>query len=510
MVSRTLVLAALAAIGPASLLLAQDRPFPAVPQSLSLQEAIDLANQYSPVYRQTENNRPPAAWGVRNALASMFLPNLSVRGVVAYSGPGSQNLLTTSFVQPSGTIFSQYSLGLNWSFSGQMLSQLGFKRAQLAAADADITGERMALRAAVVGQYLTVLEKQDDARLTEAQQQRADEALRLAQALYQVGQKALLDVRQAEVQKGQADVAVFTAQQAVTVEKLRLFQQMGVPAPEDPAVVTLSDTLPVVEPSWTLRDLLTEAEAHNADLHALKARHNAAVWNERAVKSEWLPTFALSAGWSGYTQHFTDLRPVVANALVNAQQSAQAQADQCSYTNANLVNPGATPLTCPSTTLSAADSTSIAEGLRTQYPTVGLLDFGRYSKQPFSASVSVSFPIFTQFGRPQRASQAAADADNAYEMVRERTLNVRTDVTAAYYDVQTAYRTIAMQQTNQTAAQGALHLATEKYRVDGGTFSEVLAAQATAQQAERDYVEAIYAYHRAILVLETAVGRPLR
>ena len=229
MASRTLVLAMLAAIGPAGVLLAQDRSLPPVPQSLSLQEAVDLANQYSPVYRRSENGRPPAAWGVRNALASMFLPEFSVDGYVGYSGPGSQNFLTASFVQPSGTIFSQYSLGLSWSFSGNMLSQLGLKRAQLAAADADITGERMALRAAVAGQYLTVLEKQDDARLTEAQQQRADEALRLAQALYRVGQKPALDVRQADVQKGQADVALVAAAVRETFEEAGLM--IGAPDP---------------------------------------------------------------------------------------------------------------------------------------------------------------------------------------------------------------------------------------------------------------------------------------
>lgn len=510
MLCRSLALTVLAAFAPAAVSLAQDHPLASVPQSLSLQEALDLANENSPIYRQTQNNRGPVAWGVRNAAASMFLPRFTVGGVVAYSGPGSQNLLTTSFVQPSGTIFSQYSLELDWSFSGQMLSQLGLARAQLAATDADVTGARMALRSAVVTQYLAVLEAQDKVGLAKAQEEQADQALRLAQALYQVGQRPALDVRQAEVQKGQADVALLQAQQAVTVEKLRLFQQMGVPAPDDPSVVSLSDTLPVVEPTWQLQDLLTEAQDHNPDLNALKARHTADVWNERAVKSEWLPTFSLSAGWSGYTQHFTDLNPVVANALANAQQSAVAQANQCAYTNANLVNPGATPETCPSTTLSAADSANITEGIRTQYPTVGLFDFSRYSRRPFSVQVGVSFPIFTQFSRPLRASQAAADAEDAWERVRERTLEVRTDVSAAYYDVQTAYRTVAMQRTNRAAAQEALRMATERYRVDGGTFAEVLAAQATARQAEQDYINAIYAYHRDVVTLETAVGRPLR
>ena len=53
---------------------------------------------------------------------------------------------------------------------------------------------------------------------------------------------------------GQARVALLQAEQLVTVEKLRLFQQLGVPAPEDPATVTLSDTFPIVDPSWGLTD----------------------------------------------------------------------------------------------------------------------------------------------------------------------------------------------------------------------------------------------------------------
>ncbi|MBI2616429.1 MAG: TolC family protein [Gemmatimonadetes bacterium] len=508
--SRSLMLAALAAVGATTASIAQDRPLPSVPQSLGLQEAIGLANQFSPVYRQTQNNRGPAGWGVRNALASTFLPSFTASGGVQYSGPGSQTFLTQAFVQPSGLLGSSYSLTLNWQLSGQTLSQPGLARAQLSATDAEITGARMNLRSAVVNQYLSVLQAQDNVRLTEAQQKRADEALRLAQARYQVGQTTVLDVRQAEVQKGRADVALIQAQQAVTVEKLRLFQQMGVVAPADPAVVGLSDTFPVVEPTWDLEQLLTEAEAHNPDVNSLKARHNAAVWNERAVKSSWLPTFSFSAGWSGFTQHFTDLNPVISNALTSAQQDAVATAEQCQYVNANLLNPGGTALPCPSTTLSAADTALIIEGVQTRYPAVSLFDFGSYTRQPFFARVGVSFPIFTQFNRPLRAAEAGAQADDARELVRARSLQVRTDVSQAHYGVQTGYRTIAIQETNRAAAQEGLRLATEQYRVGSATFLNVLDAQAAAQQAEADYVRAVYDYHRAIVQLETAVGRPLR
>jgi outer membrane protein TolC len=510
MIPRSLVLAALAAVGATTTLTAQDRPLPSVPQSLGLQEAIDLANQNNPLYRQTQNNRGPAAWGVRSALASTFLPDFTASGGVGYSGSGSQNFLTQSFVQPSGTLGSSYSLTLGFQLSGQTLSQPGLARAQLAATDAEITGARMGLRSALVNQYLGVLQAQDNVRLTESQQKRADEALRLAEARYQVGQTTVLDVRQAQVLKGRADVALIQAQQAVIVEKLRLFQQMGVAAPGDPSVVSLSDTFPVVEPTWALDQLLDEADEQNPDLNSLKARHNAAVWNERAVKSSWLPTFSFSARWSAFTQRFTDLDPVINNALVAAQQDAEFNADYCSYVNTNLVNPGATTLPCPAPTLSSADTALISQQIQTRYPTVALFDFGGYTRQPFSASIGVSFPIFTQFSRPLQVSMASAQADDARELVRARSLQVRTDVSQAHYGLQTAHRTIAIQETNRSFAQEGLRLATEQYRVGSATFLNVLEAQAVAQQAEADYVRAVYDYHRAIVLLETAVGRPLR
>ena len=57
--------------------------------------------------------------------------------------------------------------------------------------------------------------------------------LTLAKARYQVGQATLLDVRQAEVTKGQSDVALLRAVQAENEAKLDLLRRMGVEPPVD-------------------------------------------------------------------------------------------------------------------------------------------------------------------------------------------------------------------------------------------------------------------------------------
>ena len=99
---------------------AQEPVLPSVPQSLSLDQAVELAVRNNPAYRQTVNDRGPAAWGVRNAYGE-FLPALSASGGLGYAGPGSQTFLSQQFTQPSSTIGSSYSLGLSWQLSGSTL-----------------------------------------------------------------------------------------------------------------------------------------------------------------------------------------------------------------------------------------------------------------------------------------------------------------------------------------------------------------------------------------------------
>ena len=82
--------------------------------------------------------------------------------------------------------------------------------------------------------------------------------------------------------------------------------------------------------------------------------------------------------------------------------------------------------------------------------------------------------------------------------------------TRAFSRSQTAYQAIGVQGTSRAAAQDQLRLAQDRYRLGAGTALEVSDAQNAVQQAEGDYVNAVYDYHKAIVALEAAVGRPLR
>jgi outer membrane protein len=46
--------------------------------------------------------------------------------------------------------------------------------------------------------------------------------------------------------------------------------------------------------------------------------------------------------------------------------------------------------------------------------------------------------------------------------------------------------------------------------VGNGTFLDLLGARVASEQAEADYITAVYDYHKAYAALENAVGRPMR
>ncbi len=467
------------------------------PANLSLADAIALAREHNPFYRQTLHDRAPARWGVRSAFSSLLLPTVTASGGLAYSGPGEQRFLTSSFSQSVSTLSSNYNVYLNWELSGQTLSQPRLRKAQLDAADADVAGAETNLVTAVTQQYLTVLQARDNAAVARRTLERNEEFLKLAQARYDVGRASLIDVRQAQVARGQAEVALLRAETGVQVEKLRLFQQIGVLPPVDVATVLLTDSFVVQPPAWQLADLLSMAEQQNPALRALRAREHAASWGVRAATSSYGPSLSVAAGWSGFTQKLSDINPTIAS----ARARAAADSLQCEYENTAWLNAGQTPRVC-----SLLFTPAQEQALRDQnnaYPF-------SFTTQPFQARLTITLPLFTNFSRPLQVSQAKVQQQDLQESVRARGLQVHTDVNQAYLSLQTAYRAIAIQDTNRTAAQEQLQLATERYRVGSGTFFELLDAQVAALRAEIDYVSAGYDYHKAVAALEAAVGRPLR
>lgn len=481
-------------------------PRPKTAATLSLSEAIEQAQRNSPTYRQVVNNAGPARWAVRNAYGNL-LPQAQVSTGVAYTGSGESQF--GAFFQNTSPFWgSNYQLGLQWQLSGSTVTGPAQQKALERATEEEIADAGAALKFDVTSQYLVAAGAVAQTEVAREQVRRNAEFLRLAQTRYRVGQATLLDVRQAEATQGASEVALLRAFQAENEAKLELFRRMGVVPPAAVEQVALTDSFPVAQPTYQLDELLLMAEEQNPSLRALRARQTAAGAAVRSARSEFLPSLTARAAWSGFTQQYTNLNSLIGQQLTSAQ-SASAQCQFNNQVRSKLSLGGATPDCFAPYGLDPSGTQLLgttAESIRAQN-NVFPFDF---THQPFQASLTISLPIFTGFGRSLRLAQARANEQDADESVRASALQVRTNVQARYLGVQTAYRAIGIQETSRAAAREQLRLAQDRYRVGLGTALEVTDAQTAVQRAEGDYVNAVYEYHRAVAALEAAVGRPLR
>ena len=489
---------------------AQDSNVVSAPQpsvSLSLADALDQARANSPAYRQALNDATPAKWGVRNAYGGL-LPSLVASSDLGYTGSGQSNF-GGGFTRPTSSFLtSGYSLGIEWRLSGRSLHAPTQQRALRRATDEDIDAAGIGLTAEISTQYLTTLQAGAQVAVARQQVLRNEDFLALAKARYQVGQATLLDVRQAEVTKGTSDVSLLRAIQAENEAKLDLLRRMGIESPVAVDRIVLSDSFPVTPPDFQLDSLLALSDRQNPGLRSLRAREHAASIDVRAAKTDFLPSLSLRAGWSGFTQQFTNENVLLGDAL----SSAQSQAADCQYNNAvrTGLSLGGQIGNCYSAAGLADGGGALLDPVAQQIRSSNNTFPFSYTGQPFGANLTVSLPIFTGFSRSLQLSQARAQEDDVEEEVRARRLQVRTDVHSRYLGLQTAFQAIAVQGGSREAARDQLRLARDRYRLGAGTALEVSDAQTAVQRAEADYVNAVYDYHKAIAALEAAVGRPLR
>jgi outer membrane protein len=469
---------------------------PAQRTTLSLEDAINLARRNNPVHLSTINNRRTADAAVR-AAQGQLLPNADASFFAQRQQGGRQIFGGTSLGASSDINQSQYQIGIGYRINRATLIGPRLERASRDAVEADITGSAELLRAGVTQQYLAVLQAQDRADLQDTLLVAAQQQLVLAQARSLVGSGTALDVSRAEVTVGQQQVQVIQARNQVEIEKLRLFQQMGVEQPADVRLTTQFTSL--IEPP-PLPELLESARKANPVLLALRSRERVGDLNVKRAKSEYSPTLSISTGISGYTYSYANPNFLVQQASASALESRDACIRQEEVRAAlNLPN----DLTgCQGIVLTDQQISRLRSDNR-QFPF-------NFQNSPRSISATISLPLFDGFGREQRVQEAQAASDDARFSVRARELALTADVTAAYLTLTTAAKTAALQAQNAAKARLELKFTQDRYRSGAVSLVDVTDARAAFERAESDRINAVFDYHKAFAALESAVGRPLR
>jgi outer membrane protein len=465
------------------------------PRALSLEEAIGMARSRNPDFLAQQNDRRSTRAAVRSARAD-FLPSAGASSSFGYTARGERRFGSVEFGQQPDYYSSSYSLGLSYDLSGAKLMQPAIARAYDRAAEQRIAGAAATLSAQVTQQYISVLQAQEDVEQAGREVARAAEYEKLARARLEVGAGIPLDVRRAEVQKGQAEVRLLQAKNALAIATLQLGQLLGTPL--EPGV-KLTSEFRIHPPRWEVDALLEQALANNPTLRATRAGAAAAGTGVKAARSSYLPTLSLNLGISGSMYRAGDLDPLVEQGVRGAEQRLAG----CQQAGALAKLLGQAPPDCAGLGVDPSAIRRQVEAQNSGYP----FD---YNRQPLAASLTFSLPIFNGLVREQRIEEARVAAEDAGHQVRAQENRLRVEVATALRNLETAHQTAQLQEQVRQKAEEELRLARERFRLGAATSVEVTDAQTNLSQAEQARIAAIYDFHKTLAALETLVGASLR
>ena len=472
-----------------------------VPVTLTLEQAIEIARQNNPGLQAARNDEDLANWNVRSAYGALF-PSASVNGGFSWQGAGEQTFgsLTAEqlgFANQPSFYFSNYNLNLDYQINGRTLMAPGQAKANRGAIQAQMAWTEASLVFQVTQGYLEVLRQIEEVRVSEQQRERANFNLRLATARLEVGTASGVDVAQAEVAVGRAEVTILQTANALETAQIRLLQGMGTDL-DSPFVPTTPFRLS--EPLWEREDLYQLGLDSNPNLRSLRASRSASSYGVRMAQSSYFPSVSLRASTSGFTRQASSTALRVQQGELQAQGSIQ----NCLFFN-DLYSRLTTPLPtqdCSQLRFTDADAQAIQEG-NTGFP------FG-FTGQPATIGLSISLPLFQGLSRQRQVTEARVQLDDIDINLREQELGIRADIATMLATVRAAYQVALIEEQNQTVVDEQLRLARERFTVGLADFPEVLDAETLKVEADREQIAAIFAYHESLANLEAIVGTSIR
>ena len=463
--------------------------------TLTLDQAVALALKNNPDYLQVVDQINPAAARVRSAYGA-FIPTAGGTLTGGYLGTGGITVsgvpgLTTA----SDQLQSSYSIGLNYSLSAATFLAPSLQQHNLNAAHADANGASATLRSNVADAYLLVLVDEANSALQDSLILSNQVQVDLARAKMTAGSGTQLDVSKALVDLGTQRIASIRAHNQVQVDRLSLFQIIGVPQPMN---VVLTTRYGVTAPNFTLDSVLALAKRTNPALVALEERVKSSVRGVETAKGAYFPSLTAFAGWGGYANQYTSKNYV----LSSATGQYQSNVAQCAELDSIRMGAGLAP-SASCAFIAPPDTNALLKQNN------AVKDWA-FTSAPFQAGVTLSITVLDGLSRATNLEVAQAQRNDAMFRVQAQELLLTQSVTSAYLTLEAALQADQLARQNMEQASLALKLAQEKYRVGSATAVDLSTQRDDYQRAVQQLLAATFDYHRAFAALERAVGRPLR
>lgn len=471
------------------------------PDQLTLEDAIGLAKANNPTFLSTQNDQAAANWQVREAYAQ-FLPSVRTNFSGTWQEAGAQRFGAFVFEgQSTDWLYTGYGVNLGMTIDGNTIFGVSNARSNRRATEARIDAAEFNLESLVALQYMTVLRAADGLDVAQRQLDRAQQNLQIVRTRVQTGAAAGTDGRQAEVDLGRAEVGVIQAERDLRQARLLLSEQLGVSLDDD---VRFLSEFQVFEPEFDVTELMSVSMESHPSLRSFRAQESATRATARqASTSQYLPSLNLSANIRGQAQQA--LNESYVREQVDNQASSRRSSCEFNNTLNNGLNGGLPGYTNQDCSAFVANDAMYAAALaqNEQFPF-------QFTGVPMTLSMTVSLPIFTGFTRERQVSQANNAAEDAEHNRRAEELRLRTMVTNAYDNLRSAYRVVQAESRNRTLSEEQLQLQQRRYALGAADLLLLMDAQTTLSTADQAYLNAVYDFHYNLIVLEAAVGRPLR
>jgi len=267
----------------------------AAPRSVTLREAIVLAHRNNPVTVGAEGAVEVAE---ADRLQSMgaFLPSLSVSSSYSNSSNERFDQSTGRLVSTSYTAQTQATYDL--FTAGRRFVSYRSARAAVDAADASLREAqyRTALETTTV--FFSAAAASEVVVVANQRLERARQQLDFASTRLEVGTATRSDVLRAELELGNAEMAVIDAESALRSSRLSLGRQIGVGGEVQPAGPALPDSPPPLPGADSLAVL---AQQTSPLVASARAAHTEAKAERLSAYTFYLPTLRLVGGYDWFS-----------------------------------------------------------------------------------------------------------------------------------------------------------------------------------------------------------------
>jgi outer membrane protein TolC len=425
---------------------------------LTADEAVKLALQHNSQIVQAQAGRYTARSGMWSAYSGL-LPNAAASHT--RSGSTTDKSTTTGNVgnTPYGmsTTSSSYdrrAYSTTTSVSGSWgivdlsaWTSWSAARQGVRAADLSLAAARASVAFSTRRQFYTVVQSMHLAVVNAQALHVARDSERRVRAMYEVGSVSKSDLLNAQVTTSQAQLDSLTSANDVTVQRILLAQQLGLPEAQ---LAEVDSALTVAARPVDAAAVLAEARQHRPDILAAEADAKSATLDLRAARWARLPFVSLNGAWT------------------------------------------------PKSTSYQAGSPN-QDGSGSLYQTTE-------NEKGFSGSAAVNLPIFDGLITDSRVAAARARAMQARETRDALVRNLEGEVHQAVLGYQEAIERIELATRTVESASENQNLVQQKYNVGSATILDLINSQVQLQRAQSSLVSAKAAVRIAEAQLDQVRG----